>query len=81
MAGFATALDYTILLLAKKLWNLFAFLLSAGEAIERAMSLRGTETAWNSCVFVRYFQENWMVHLRELKTEDFELNKQKILNT
>jgi len=39
MAGFSAALDYTILLLAKKPWNLFAFLLSAGETTESTMSL------------------------------------------
>lgn len=78
MAGFATALDYMILLLAKKMWNLFASLLSSGEATGSHV-FGGTETAWNSWAFVWYLQEKWMVHLRVLKTEDFKLNRQKHL--
>lgn len=41
MADFPTVFGYDISLLVNKLWNLFAFLLNAGEATETAMSLWG----------------------------------------
>lgn len=64
MAGFATAFDYTILLLAKKVWNPLAFLLVQVKQLGEPC-LWVTETAWNSSAFLRYLQKSWMVHLRE----------------
>lgn len=60
--------DYTILLLARTIRKLLAFL-SADEATQRHVFWR-TGTAWSSFAFVRYFQTNCMVHLRGLKTKD-----------